>query len=549
MRCTVTFLLLALSVSAARAELKPEEVAILAMAESPQSCKLAEHYAEVRGVPKAQILRLPGKPAVTLSREEWDKDVQPAIRTWLHENGLDAKIRCIVTCWDVPLKIDRRSTKAPAVVERHQELARARANGVKQVAGLLKALDELAPGEQPMPSRSALEADVALADLTAQFEPALQAAQQRIRAIKPDEERQKVHNTLERLFTHGAGLNGLVRAAAGGADAAKLQPEMRQRLEFLRGQVQGMSDGLQALGNLPGSAARDRQMFELLLKTNGILGVIQWIDQQQEIMKKNDTQASFDSELSLLHWPDYPAYGWQPNLLFYRYDQFALGRTHVLMVARLEAPTFERAMGLVDTAVAVEKTGLTGKVYIDARGISYNPASDKPGSYGQVDQSLRDLAELLKKHTKLDVVLDNEAKLFGEKACPDAALYCGWYSLAKYVDSFTWRPGAVGYHIASAEAETIRTPGSTLWCNAMLERGVCATLGPTFEPHLVAFPLPDDFFPLLLTGRYTLAEAYYRTVPLSSWAMVLVGDPLYNPFQKNPPLAEADLPERLREKK
>jgi uncharacterized protein (TIGR03790 family) len=548
MRYALVLSLLATTASSARAELKPEEIAILAMAESPQSCKLAEHYAAVRGVPKTQILRLPGKPAVTVGREAWETSLRPTIRAWLKEKGLETKIRCMVTCWDVPLKIDRRSPQSPVVVERQRELTRTRAGGVKQVAELVKALDALAAGKELSPPRPALEMSATLADLTGQYEPALQAAQERIRAIESEAERQKAHNVLERLFAHGAGLGGLARAA-GGPDAAKLQPELRERLEFLRGQVQGLTEGLQALGNLPDTASRDRQMFELLLKTGGILGVIQWVDQQQELLKKNETYAAFDSELSLLHWPDYPLFGWQPNMLFYRYDPFAAGRTHVLMVARLEAPTFERAMGLVDTAVAVEKTGLVGKFYIDARGIGFNAASDKPGSYGQFDQSLRDLAERLKRDTKLEVVFDNDAKLFGEKACPDAALYCGWYSLAKYVDSFTWRPGAVGYHIASAEAETIRTPGSTVWCNAMLERGVCATLGPTFEPYLAAFPLPDDFFPLLLTGRHTLAECYFRTLPLSSWAMVLVGDPLYNPFKKHPPLKEEDLPERLREKK
>ena len=39
---------------------------------------------------------------------------------------------------------------------------------------------------------------------------------------------------------------------------------------------------------------------------------------------------------------------------------------------------------------------------------------------------------------------------------PDAALYCGWYSLAKYVDAFDWKPGAVAYHLASSEAHTLR---------------------------------------------------------------------------------------------
>ena len=221
-------------------------------------------------------------------------------------------------------------------------------------------------------------------------------------------------------------------------------------------------------------------------------------------------------------------------------------RPATLMVSRLAAPRFELAMRLVDTAVEVESMGLSGKVYLDARGMAYNSKTDKLGSYSQYDQSLRDLAERIKNHTKLEVVLDNRPELFGPGACPDAALYCGWYSLGEYVDSFTWRPGSVGYHIASMEAQTLTTPGSKMWCNAMLERGVAATLGPVYEPKLAAFPLPDDFFSLLLTGRYSLVEVYYRTTLFSSWVMVLVGDPLYNPFKNDPQLSENDLPERLK---
>jgi uncharacterized protein (TIGR03790 family) len=185
-------------------------------------------------------------------------------------------------------------------------------------------------------------------------------------------------------------------------------------------------------------------------------------------------------------------------------------------------------------------------VYIDARGMPSPTDRAKPGSYAQYDQSLRDLAQRLREHTDLEVVLNNEPELFQPGDCPEAALYCGWYSHARYVDAFDWQPGAVGYHIASSEATALRRPGNQVWCNAMLEDGACATLGPAAEPYLAAFPLPDDFFPLLLTGRYTLVETYYRTKPLNSWQMVLVGDPLYNPFKNHPALDESHLPERMK---
>jgi hypothetical protein len=57
------------------------------------------------------------------------------------------------------------------------------------------------------------------------------------------------------------------------------------------------------------------------------------------------------------------------------------------------------------------------------------------------------------------------------------------------------------------------------------------TLGSIVEPYLDAFPLPSQLFTLLLTGRYALVEAYYLTTPYVSWRMVLIGDPLYNPWR------------------
>ena len=68
-----------------------------------------------------------------------------------------------------------------------------------------------------------------------------------------------------------------------------------------------------------------------------------------------------------------------------------------------------------------------------------------------------------------------------------------------------------------------------------------ATVGPVSEPYTVGFPKPAEFFGFLATGKYTLAEAFSRTLILTSWQVIVIGDPLYNPFAKNPALKEADV--------
>ena len=66
----------------------------------------------------------------------------------------------------------------------------------------------------------------------------------------------------------------------------------------------------------------------------------------------------------------------------------------------------------------------------------------------------------------------------------------------------------------------------------MLQKGVAVTLGPVGEPYLQAFPLPEVFFSLLLDGSHSLVETSFLSLPYLSWKMVLVGDPLYKPFNK-----------------
>lgn len=266
---------------------------------------------------------------------------------------------------------------------------------------------------------------------------------------------------------------------------------------------------------------------------------------QEELLRLHhvETQAALDSELSLLWWRRYGLYRWLINPLYFRVpEELRIQAPPILMVSRLDAATPELVRGLVEQALTAEREGLKGIFYVDARGLPYNPQEDPTGSsYSGYDESLRELARLLQTKTKLPVVLDDQRELFPPGSCPDAALYCGWYSVAHYVDAFTWVAGAVAYHIASFEATTLHAPESPVWCNQMLQRGVAATMGPVAEPYLTAFPRPEEFFGFLLTGRWTLVECYYRTLTLNSWMMTLLGDPLYNPFRDRPQLSPEDV--------
>ena len=260
------------------------------------------------------------------------------------------------------------------------------------------------------------------------------------------------------------------------------------------------------------------------------------LNQRLDHLLGRDTVAAVDSELALLLFPLYPLEGEQPNPEFLYFRGRSERSGQVLMVSRLDAPTPALAEGLVRTAVEVEKSGLAGRLYLDARGL--NPDAD---AYGRYDEDIRRTAAVLQK-SLIPVVLDNRPELFERGDAPDAALYCGWYSLAEYKNAFTWSKGAVGYHVASSECVSLHDRRANYWVKRMIEKGVIATLGPVSEPYLTAFPLPSVFFQLLMSGRYTLAEVFAMTNPFLSWRMVLIGDPLYNPFKARPAFLLMDAP-------
>lgn len=250
-------------------------------------------------------------------------------------------------------------------------------------------------------------------------------------------------------------------------------------------------------------------------------------------LRKDDQASSLDSEIALVRSYGYPLSGRIPNPYFlgYRYKKMLSMPDEALMVCRLDGPSEKIVRRIISDSIAAETDGLRGTAYFDAKGAYRDDQSAT--EYAFYDRSIHRAARLMEKQHIFPVVVENTEKLFQPGDCPQAALYCGWYSLAHYVDAFTWQPGAVGYHIASSECQTLKAKESQVWCKKMLEKGVAATAGPVSEPYVDAFPVPEAFFGLLIKGENPLVECYVMTNPFLSWKMVLIGDPLYRPFKNH----------------
>ncbi len=228
-----------------------------------------------------------------------------------------------------------------------------------------------------------------------------------------------------------------------------------------------------------------------------------------------------DSELSLLAQPNYPINAFVPNPLFQKENPHALDRLQVIRVSRLDGPSVEDALGLVDRAVAAERTGLLGRAYVDMGGI-----------HAAGDRWLEALAIQLESLGWAPAVDRDPATLSATVRCDAPVLYFGWYASNLNgpfaLPGFRFPPGAIALHIHSYSAGTLRSTTAG-WTGPLVARGVTATVGNVFEPYLEQTHRPDLFFRALARGAM-LVDAAYFSLPAFSWQAILIGDPLYRPF-------------------
>lgn len=526
---SIAGLLLLCTAAPGWAELTSRQVGIIANRNNPESLAVARHYAERRGIAADRILDLDLPPDETISREDYERQVMRPVRHLLEQRGLTGDIRALVTVYGVPLRIAAQplpSQHRRWATDATQRLASARS----RLAALEPALQQVAP--RPIARPSSLPVSVPPGgdpdELQLQYAAqALRDAATRLAAAPNlDKAAEWTHLLAEGVLQFGgldAFLQNVPAASADGQHAS---------LEQLRQMVSSTPAMIGVLVELPSDQNRQKA-YRLAEVVFGLRGILRLAKVEKDILSDQNSDASFDSELSLLWWEPgtYPLAGRIANPLHHE----RLGKSRppaallpVLMVSRLDAPTPALARQLVDKALAAEGQGLNGTIYLDAQG----KLPGTPFSYGFYDQSLRETADLFRKRSSYAVVLDNTDKRFSAPGeAPGVAIYAGWYRLRAYEDAFTFMPGAVGYHIASAEAISVHDPRETGWCKNALERGITVTLGSTGEPFVDAFPPPSEFFGLLTTGRYSLVETYYLTSRFVSWRMVLFGDPLYNPWR------------------
>ena len=101
--------------------------------------------------------------------------------------------------------------------------------------------------------------------------------------------------------------------------------DLRTEFDVLRGRAGAMAEVKSLLDQTPPGIERDALELALLERLTGIIGTVEWLDAQLTVVRQNETGSSFDSELSLVMWPDnYQLLRWQPNYLRPGFDNSQL---------------------------------------------------------------------------------------------------------------------------------------------------------------------------------------------------------------------------------
>jgi uncharacterized protein (TIGR03790 family) len=252
-------------------------------------------------------------------------------------------------------------------------------------------------------------------------------------------------------------------------------------------------------------------------------------------------EAAVDSELAWLPLlkEKIPLTGPLPNPFYGCTNRALLNCTNgILLVTRLDGPTPEIAKELVDKSIAAETNGLWGRAYFDARGLDKSNTNYYLGDEWMLAGA--DVCRQLGFETELDT---NAEPFPASFPMSHIAIYAGWYTgdacgpFAQPTVEFM--PGAFAYHLHSFSANTLRSTAHN-WCGPLLAKGATCTMGCVYEPYLQLTPNIPQFL-LTLGSGYTFGEAAWSAQPTLSWQTTVVGDPLYQPFKKQPAELHAEL--------
>ncbi|MCH8473785.1 MAG: TIGR03790 family protein [Opitutales bacterium] len=248
-------------------------------------------------------------------------------------------------------------------------------------------------------------------------------------------------------------------------------------------------------------------------------------DRQRLPEAQQTNRAAVDQVLSMLAAGRFPLNGPLPNPYFQQAEPPPRALSQIIRVARLDGPSLRSVQGMLTSALEAEEKGLRGRAYIDL-------ADGRPHSKG--DQWLGAAAAAIEAQ-HFDLTMDEEREVFSPLARFDAPVwYFGWYTRQVsgpfVLAGFDFAPGAIGFHIHSFSATTVRSRDRE-WVGPLIGKGIAATVGNVWEPFLEISHRPDLLVDGLLEKGMSFGEAAWYAMPALGWQGVVLGDPLYRPMR------------------
>ncbi len=380
--------------------LAPEDLLVVYNHNVPASKTVAQYYATKRGVPFSNLIGVFVPETEHMDWSTFESIMLPEIRLFVKRFQKAGKTPAILLVYGIPIRIQGKNTMSP-----NSPFTSVAVKKVKEYKGivlqLIRQLNQLTKGKQPATSFNPQNGTKSLLD-TAQK--SLLNAIKYLNTTNSDINERENKIKIASLIIRLAGTSPIAKRIIGiSKKASKEVLAILKQDNLLKWNaiLEEQLVEIQFRGILPEEAL---QIATTIRIVNGLIGELKFWEGQQKANLDKMTSASVDSELTLLLRNKYPLAKWLPNPHLINFNYLPIIkqiREKTIMVGRLDGPTPDLAKRLVDDAIAVEKTGLTGTLYIDARGMKGED------SYSLYDKHLRNLYKIIKEKSTFKKIFLN----------------------------------------------------------------------------------------------------------------------------------------------
>lgn len=238
---------------------------------------------------------------------------------------------------------------------------------------------------------------------------------------------------------------------------------------------------------------------------------------------RDTTRASVDSELAHLG-RSHPLAGPLPNRYSQRDQEFDSTRFGMYLVTRLDGPTPEAAIALIDRAVETEERGLFAE-----QGIGYfETGTPQLSEHTRIIEAIQNNHKELDRQLKIGGRLEIRGRFNDDDIEEPAFIYLGWRGLGEPAPALQWTPGAIAVFLDPITATSMNDINNSIMARAVSE-GITAGIGSAFNPTVASWSCIERLISRVNAGYYW-AEAAGMSLRYVSWDHVIIGDPLYKPL-------------------